>query len=438
MTDGLEPNRIEPSAAPTPAAGARLQAEADESVRDTDRPPAGATPGPASATDAGREPPKLIEAQSFGDFELLEEIGRGGMGVVYKARQKSLDRIVALKMLLGEQHRDSVWLKRFLAEARAAAQLGHPNIVRIFQVGECPNGHYFAMEFLEGHTLDAMLRKGPISILQAVTVLIPVTEAVHYAHTKGIVHRDLKPANIIVDRFRRPIVMDFGIAKFVGRSSTLTNPGVGMGTPAFMPPEQAGEDPTQVGPHSDVYSLGAILYAALAGRPPYEGTTALNTLLKVISPEPPPAVRSLRREVPAELENICMICLSKKPADRYPSAQALAEALRRFYVAHREERSLPRADTAPAVTLVVTATGKELKLSKAVTVIGRSSKCDIVLKAPDVSKQHCQILLEADQVEVEDLDSANGTFVNGRRIRRAPLGDGFELRVAQHCFRVRA
>jgi serine/threonine protein kinase len=327
----------------------------------------------------------MAESSGFGDFALLDEIGRGGMGVVYKAHQKSLDRIVAIKMLRDEQYKDPAWIRRFQDEARAAARLGHPNIVAIYQVGECPAGHYLAMEFIEGLSLEELLAKGPLSPVLAATFLIPVAEAVHFAHTKGIVHRDLKPANIMIDRFRRPIVMDFGLAKFLEHSNTMTQ-GQAMGTPAYMAPEQASEGLGTVGPHSDVYSLGAVLYALLTGRPPY---------------------------------------------DRYSSAQGLAQALKRF-----RQRAVSGKPALPRVTLVAQTTRKEVRLAKAKSVIGRGAGCDVIIRSANVSKRHCQILIEPNHVVVEDLGSSNGTFVNGERTQHARLRDGYSLGIAEHRFEV--
>jgi serine/threonine protein kinase len=376
--------------------------------------------------------------ESVGDYELLEQIGRGGMGIVFKARQRSLDRIVALKMLLSDHFQDPVCLARFLTEARTAAALGHPNIVNVFHVGECVFGHFFAMEYIDGQTLEAVLlaqKRAPVA--WAVGLLITIGEAVHHAHGKGIIHRDLKPANIMIDRFRRPIVMDFGIAKFLGQSASLTQEGAILGTPAYMAPEQAGEGAGAVGPASDIYALGAILYTLLTARPPYDADTPLRTILKVIAPELPPPVQSLRPEVPAELERICTKCLSKRPADRYPTAEALVADLRRFRAQLSPKKARSAAPRVPVVMLVVGATGKEVRLRKSITLMGRASECRVVVKASDVSKYHCQVLRDVGQVVVEDLGSANGTFVNGRRVRRARLHDGDELRLADHAFQVR-
>jgi serine/threonine protein kinase len=397
------------------------------------------TGSPTGSTQLSAAAPNIVGAM----LELLEEIGRGGMGLVFKGRQKSLDRLVAVKLLLAEHFADPLKLTRFTAEARAAASLDHPNIVQIYQVGECPFGHYFTMEYIDGQTLESLIQQGNLSLALTLHILKAVARAVHYAHTKGIVHRDLKPANIMVDRAQRPVVMDFGIVKFVGKSSTLTQQGVVVGTPAYMAPEQAGEAPDQVGPPSDVYSLGGILYSMLTGRVPFDEGTPLRTILKVIGPDLPPPVRRLRPKVPAELERICMKCLSKRPADRYATAQALVRDLRRF-MATLKRAGLTRLggkkragrSTLPLARLVAVATGKEIRVLHDRTVLGRSSTCDIIVRAADVSKQHCQILVEPDRVVVEDLGSANGTYVNDRPIQQARLRDGDRLRVADHEFDV--
>src|SRR5262249_39762507 len=259
-------------------------------------------------------PPPTLVGKTFGDFQLLDEIGRGGMGVVFKARQLSLERAVALKMLLGEHLLDPVRLARFLAEARTIAGLDHPNIVHIHQIGQCEFGHFFAMEHIDGQTLEAVIKeKKQFSLSKAVSLISIVGEAIQFAHSRGVIHRDLKPANIMIDRFRRPVVMDFGIAKYLGKSSSLTQQGTIMGTPAFMAPEQAGDNLGPVGPHTDVYALGAILYMLLTGKPPYEGPTPLSTVLKVIEPTPPAPPRELRADVPGQLERIVLKALAKKP-----------------------------------------------------------------------------------------------------------------------------
>jgi serine/threonine protein kinase len=269
-------------------------------------------------------------------------------------------------------------------------------------------------------------------------LLIVVAEAVHYAHGRGVIHRDLKPANIMIDRARRPVVMDFGTAKCLGQSSNLTVEGAIVGTPAYMPPEQAGENTSQVGPPSDVYSLGAILYTLLSGRPPFNESTALRTILKVLSPEMPPPLHELREDIPAQLEHICMKCLSKAPGDRYASARDFALALRQFRTDTAQKRSSFSLRTLlPSVTLVAQPGGKAVRLFLPTVVIGRASDCEVVLRDPEVSKHHCRVFLKPNQVMVEDLDSVNGTRVNGERIQTAELRDGDHLNVAGHLFQVR-
>ncbi len=374
--------------------------------------------------------------QTFGDFEIQAELGRGGMGVVYKAWQKSLERPVAMKFLLAEHASNPQLLARFLAEARAAASLTHPNIVSVYQVGECVAGPYFVMEFIDGPSLETVLQR-TVPIPWAVALLATVAEAVHHAHEKGIVHRDLKPANIMLQGSKRPVVMDFGIAKLLRKTSGLTTqPGTLVGTPSYMPPEQAGEQPEKVGPHSDVYSLGAILYNLLSGKPPFEESSAMRTICRVLSPEPPEPIRLFRPEVPARLEQICMKCLEKEPSQRYGSAQALANDLKRFR--SQLANSASDSGTGPALPTVVlvSETGKRLRVSNPATVIGRSPECDLVVKASDVSKRHCRILVSANQVAVEDLGSSNGTFVNGKQIDHAPLHDGDDLDLGGHIFKI--
>jgi serine/threonine protein kinase len=410
---------------------------------DSRRPAAEASTDPANRAELPTEAYVASSAASaslvgtcFGDFEILAELGRGGMGVVYKARQNSLDRLVAVKLLRGQSSDNPMVVARFQSEARAAAALSHPNIVNVYQVGDCPLGPYFVMEHIDGGSLETLLQKGPVPIAAAVNLLIVVTEAVHYAHSKGIIHRDLKPGNIMIDALRRPVVMDFGIAKFVGKSSGLTQEGAILGTPAYMPPEQAGEELAQVGPHSDVYALGAILYTLLTAKAPYEAETKLRTVLKVIGPEMPPPVRSLRPEVPAALERICMKCLNKRPADRFPTARALADELRRFRTA-AASRSGPSTQKAAALSLLLIAPGKQIRLFQGTTIIGRAADCDLVLRDDEVSKHHCQIVLGPGEVVVEDLGSTNGTIVNGETVERAVLHEGDRLSIAGHTFEVR-
>jgi serine/threonine-protein kinase len=394
------------------------------------------TPG-----DSGLPTSKAINSLvglTFDDYELLEEIGRGGMGIVYKARQKSLDRFVAIKTLLAYHFSHPAILQRFLGEAKAAAGLNHPNIVRVYQVGECSAGHFFAMEFIEGRTLKEILQERTAPISWSVALMSVVAEAIHHAHSQGIIHRDLKPSNIMIDRFRRPVVMDFGLAKYIDKPSSITQLGIIVGTPTYMSPEQAAEETSEVGPSSDIYSLGAILYTLLTGRPPFSEKSSLATVVKVASSEMPPAPSEIRRDVPLELDKICMKCLNKNPADRFVSAQSLAEELTRFRNDLRNQgSSLSFRRTLPAVVLIAEKTGKRIQLYNEINVIGRSSECDVVIRTSDVSKRHCQIILETDRVILEDLDSVNGTFLNGEKAPLAELLNGDQLMIGGHVFHVR-
>ncbi len=275
------------------------------------------------AATAGAEP------RRFADYDLLEEIARGGMGVVYKARQASLNRIVALKMILAGQLASEKQVRRFHAEAAAAAKLDHPGIVPIYEVGEHQGQHFFSMGFIEGESLDARIARAPLEPRKAAQLLQAVAEAVQYAHEKGVIHRDLKPANILLDNAGHPRITDFGLARPVAGHSGLTASGEIVGTPSYMPPEQAAGKLDEIGPASDVYALGAVLYALLTGRPPFQAPNPLDTLLQVLEQEP---ITPRRRNphVPKDLETICLKALEKNPDRRYRTAGAMAADLGRY------------------------------------------------------------------------------------------------------------
>jgi WD40 repeat protein/tetratricopeptide (TPR) repeat protein len=277
------------------------------------------------------EPPTVGEpgAPRVAGYEILGVLGRGGMGVVYQARQTKLNRLVALKMILAGGHAGDDERRRFLTEAEAVARLQHPNIVQIHEVGEADGQPFFTLEFVAGGSLAAKLSGTPLPSKEAARVVQHLARGIHYAHGKGIVHRDLKPANVLLAEDGTPKVTDFGLAKRVEVGSGLTATGAILGTPSYMAPEQAGGHGKRVGPSADVYALGAILYECLTGRPPFKAATALDTLLQVVSEEPA-AVRQLQPGVPADLETVCHRCLQKEPAKRYASAEELAEDLRRF------------------------------------------------------------------------------------------------------------
>jgi WD40 repeat protein len=260
-------------------------------------------------------------------YVIEQELGRGGMGVVYKARQTALDRLVALKMILAGGHAGEADLARFRTEAEAIARLHHPSIVQIYEVGERDGLPFFSLEFCGGGSLDRKLNGTPLPPLEAAALVETLARAMQAAHEKGILHRDLKPANILLADDGTPKITDFGLAKKLdaaGRTAT----GAIMGTPSYMAPEQAGGS-KDLGPACDVYSLGAILYECLTGRPPFRAATPLDTILQVVSDEPVPPAQLNRLIVP-DLETICLKCLHKEPERRYPSAAALADDLGRF------------------------------------------------------------------------------------------------------------
>lgn len=288
----------------------------------------------------------------FGDYELQEEIARGGMGIVYKARQSKLDRIVALKMIRSGDLAGKEEIQRFQAEAEAAARLDHPNIVPIHEVGEHDGLQFFSMGYVDGQSLSDRLKGGPLTPREAAGLTRTIAGAVEYAHGKGIVHRDLKPGNILLEWTRpddatadgtepadsgsrqdtsdcRPRITDFGLAKVIAADDGMTATGQVLGTPSYMPPEQATGDVPQIGPRSDVYSLGAVLYCTLTGRPPFQSANPLDTLKQVVSHEPV-SPRVLNPTVDKDLETICLKCLAKEPAKRYTTAQELADDLARF------------------------------------------------------------------------------------------------------------
>jgi serine/threonine protein kinase len=266
-------------------------------------------------------------------YSVLHELGRGGMGVVYKALDVRLGRLVALKMILSGVHASRAERVRFYKEAEALARLHHPGIVQIHQVGEEDGLPFLALEFCEGGSLADKLHGVPQPAPAAAQLAEALARAAHAAHTAGIVHRDLKPANVLLDRDGIPKLTDFGLAKHFGGEATAlagrTPTGAVVGTPGYMAPEQARGKTREIGPAVDIYGLGAILYELLTGRPPFVGESNTHTLMQVLTSDPP-SPQSLQPSVPRDLETICLKCLQKEPVKRYPSAQALAEDLRRF------------------------------------------------------------------------------------------------------------
>ncbi len=265
-------------------------------------------------------PPKV-----FGDYAILEEIDRGGMGVVYKAVHVHLGRTVALKLIRSGELASEEEIARFRSEAEAAAALSHPGIVPIYEVGRLHGLVYYTMAFIEGRSLAEVTSDGPMDPHDAMKVVHKLCTAVEYAHRCGVFHRDLKPANVLLDTDGQPIIIDFGLAKFEHRDSSLTVTGQILGTPAYMAPEQATAK-APLGPTADVYSLGAILYCLCAGQPPFLGPTPFDVLLQVLDREPPAPSR-INRRVSRELDYVCRKALEKEPGQRYASAKNLAADL---------------------------------------------------------------------------------------------------------------
>jgi len=265
----------------------------------------------------------------FGDYALLEEIGRGGQGVVYRARQKSLNRTVALKVIGLGQWSTTPHLRRFRHEAEAAARLEHPQIVPIYEIGERDGSCYFSMKFVEGGQLDQLIKREPMPIRPAAELLVKIARTVHFAHERGILHRDIKPGNILLDKNGEPHLTDFGLARLIEQESTVTNSFDVLGTPSYMAPEQAAGRVKELTAAADVYALGAVFYQLLTGHPPFAGGTTYETIRMVLETEPRNP-RLWNPKLDLDLATICLKCLDKDPKRRYETAEALAEDLERW------------------------------------------------------------------------------------------------------------
>ncbi len=333
-----------------------------------------AIPPPVSADAVTLPPPAPSEGETLipqapatgmsvavPGYEILRELGRGGMGVVYQARHRKLNRPVALKMILAGSHAGEADLARFQTEAEAIARLQHPNIVQVHEVGEHEGKPFFSLEFCAGGSLEKKLNGTPLPPKEAAALVETLAQAMQAAHEQRVIHRDLKPANVLLAEDGTPKITDFGLAKKLDEAGQ-TQSGAIMGTPSYMAPEQAGGKSTDIGPAADVYALGAILYECLTGRPPFKAATALDTVLQVVSDEPVPPSQ-LQTKTPRDLETICLKCLHKETRKRYESAQELADDLRRFLDGEpirarpvgRVERAAKWVKRNPLVTALVAA-----------------------------------------------------------------------------------
>jgi serine/threonine protein kinase len=322
---------------------------------------------PAAGTELARTAPRIP------GYEILSELGRGGMGVVYQARQVKLNRLAALKMILSGSHAGTQERDRFRREAEAVARLTHPHIVQIYEVGEHLGLPFLALEFCPGGSLEKKLAGTPLPPQEAAGLVEVLARAIDAAHREQIIHRDLKPANVLLTADGTPKITDFGLAKRLDQTGP-TQTGAVLGTPSYMAPEQAGGQPGAVGPAADVYALGATLYECLTGRPPFKAATPLETMIQVVADEPV-SPRQLQSAVPADLETVCLKCLHKEPVKRYATAAALAEDLRRFRagepIAARPvgsvERAVKWARRRPAVTGLLASLALTLMLGVAIS-----------------------------------------------------------------------
>jgi serine/threonine-protein kinase len=297
------------------------------------------TSGPRRGSSGGSS--LLQPNQKFGKYVIREELGRGGMGIVFRATEPALEREVAVKVIRSHQLANEEELRRFHIEARAAARLQHPNIIGIHEFGEVDGLHYFAMEYVAGETLADRLKRGRLEIEEAARLSLEIARAVEYLHGQSVLHRDLKPSNILIDESGTPYVMDFGLARIFGTDeSQQTKTGAILGTPSYMAPEQAAGRVKEIGPRTDVYSLGAILYEMLTGVPPFKEENPLDTIVKVLETEPP-LPRRLRADIPRSLERICLKSLEKEPEKRYRSSDELADDLQRFLAGESVHASSP-------------------------------------------------------------------------------------------------
>ena len=355
---------------------------------------------PASISKLSFSSMQEMLPRQFGDYVLIAEIARGGMGVVYKAKQERLNRIVAVKMILSGQLAGKEDVLRFYAEAEAAANLNHPGVVPIYEVGQNEGQHFFSMGFVDGPSLATLITEHPVEPNDAAIIAVQTAEAISYAHARGVIHRDLKPANVLLarlegsstnslgtqrcSRYGQPKVTDFGLAKQISSRSELTATGQILGTPGYMPPEQAAGKTDEVGELADVYSLGGVLYAMLTGTAPFQAATPIDTLIQVLEREPTPP-RQINSKIPVDLETICLKCLQKDQKRRYQSANELIEDLNRFI------------DGSPILARPVTSTERLWRWSRkhpavaALSLFSAALMLVIVIAAPIIAFRQAQL-----------------------------------------------
>ncbi len=372
-----------------------------------------------------------LAGKAWGRFQILEERGRGGMAIVYKAHDSILQRTVALKVLLPQLAANKQFTERFRREAITAANLRHPNIVVIYDVGSHERFQYIVMEYLEGLTLQREIQStGPLPNSRVLQILGQLAGALDYAHEQGLIHRDVKPANIIIRAGDHVTLTDFGLVK-AARSSKITSEGSTMGTLRYMSPEQAMG--RELDSRSDVYSLGVVVYEMLVGETPFTGTTPYETLHCLIYKAPPPLSQRNPRIAPA-VEGVVLRALAKEADKRFGTAGEFAQALADATAPGKSADMVITTDSLlpPAILLLVSGDGRRFSVHPGTVTIGRDAGNDIVLPYRQVSRHHAQIQCSESGCTIVDMGSTNGTCVNGRRIvkrRSYSLKPGDELRI---------
>jgi len=412
--------RVREAVEPDPDRARRVRAARAAAKEAADK-PAPASSGRPSDSRIGKSG-LAHEVESFGPYEIVEEVARGGMGVVYKAREKNLKRLVAIKVLLAGEGASDEEIRRFRREAEAASRLQHSNIVPIHTIGEVGGRHYFVMDFIEGKTVSDMIDDGELTPRMSLEIVEQVAQALDYAHQRGVIHRDMKPANIIIDHMGRPQIMDFGLAKQLDEDTGLTRSGTTMGTPAYMPPEQAEGDLAGIDAQSDVYALGAVLYEMLTGQPPFDGPTTMSILMKVLE-EDPVAPRELNPRIHGDIDTICLKAMAKEKSRRYASAKELADDIRRF-IAGEVIAASPAG--------LIYRLWKKMLRNKEVTAVVSAAFAALLVTlgwlAIRAHQEATQVRRERERRLYEELGAGNGLLEEGKMALDGDDSDGAEDR----------